>query len=134
MEKGYLIKIKRPNNNFYEYKCKFNGYTPNIKDALIYPPDSRDINMDIFVIRWLHPDWNAEIIDRIKEIGTYISTYNPKLTFKKILNNIGIALLIPIVIPIVAYLTAKDKIIELFNKKKFIPNNNKQKNISLIIT
>lgn len=118
MEEGYLIKFKRPENDFYEYKCKFNGYTPNIKDALIYPLDSRQINTDIFVIRWLHPDWNSEIIDRVNEIGTYISTYKPRLTFKKILTNTGIILIMPFVIPIVAFLTIKDKIIELYQKRK----------------
>lgn len=118
MEEGYLIKFKRPENDFYEYKCKIGGYTTNIKDALIYPPDSRQINTDIFVIRWLHPDWNAEIIDRINEIGTYISTYKPKLTLKKILTNTGIILIMPITLPVVAFLTIKDKIIELYQKRK----------------
>lgn len=118
MEEGYLIKFKRPENDFYEYKCKIAGYTTNIKDALIYPPDSPEMHGACLGIRLLHPDWNVEIIDRINEIGTYISTYKPKLTFKKILTNTGIILIMPFVIPIVTFLTIKDKIIELYNKRK----------------
>lgn len=33
-----------------------------------------------------YPDWNPQIIDYKNEIGTYISTYKPKLTFKKNIN------------------------------------------------
>ena len=97
MEEGYLIKFKRPENDYYEYKCEFGGYTPNIKDAFIYAPNSPEMNGSCFYIRWLHPDWNPEIVDYRNEIGTYISTYKPKLTFKKILTNTGIILIIPFI-------------------------------------
>jgi hypothetical protein len=119
MEEGYLIKFKRPENDFYEYKCEIGGYTPNIKDALTYPPNSPEIYGACFAIRWTHPDWNLEIVDYRNEIGTYISTYKPKVTFKTILDTIGFILSIPILIPIIAYLAIKDYIMKKLGLTKY---------------
>lgn len=129
MEEYLSIKIKRPDNNLYEYKCNFGGYTTNIKYAFIFPPNSPEMQGAYFAIRWLHPDWDVKIVDVRYEIGTYISTIEKFQLFNKILSIIGNILISPILIPVVAFLIIKDKIIELYDKKKNISTNNKPMSI-----
>lgn len=119
MDDGYIIKFKRPENDFYEYKQKLGGYTGNVKDALIYQPNTPEMYGNLFAIRYLHPEWNAEVVDYRNEIGTYISTYKPKVTFKTILDFIGFILAIPILIPAIAYLAIKDYIMKKFGLTKY---------------
>jgi hypothetical protein len=119
MDDGYIIKFKRPENDFYEYKHKLGGYTENVKDALIYQPNTIEMYGNLFAIRYLHPEWDAEIADYRNEIGTYISTYKPKVTFKIILDTIGFILAIPILIPIIAYLATKDYIMKKLGLTKY---------------
>jgi hypothetical protein len=119
MNDGYIIKFKRPENDFYEYKQKIGGYTGNIKNALIYPPNSPEMFGSCFYIKWAHPEWNAEVVDYRNEIGTYISTYKTKYTFKVILDNIGLLLAIPIIIPVITYFTIKDYIMKKLGLTKY---------------
>jgi predicted YcjX-like family ATPase len=118
MEDRMLIKIKRPNDTLPLYKASCNRWVRDSKNAIQYPKNSNRLTYEHNLLYVSHPDWNPQITETMNEIGTYISTYKPRLTFKKILTNTGIILIIPFVIPIVAFLTIKDKIIELCQKRK----------------
>ena len=118
MEDRMLIKIKRPNDTLPLYKASCNRWVRDSKKAIQYPKNSNRLTYEHNLLYVNHPDWNPQITETMNEIGTYISTYKPRLTFKKILTNTGIILIIPFVIPIVAFLTIKDKIIELYQKRK----------------
>ena len=118
MEETYVIKIKRPENDYYEYRYGWGQYTTNVKQAFKYK--SHDILHQNYLmsameyVQIVHPDWKIEKADYRNEIGTYISTYKPKATLKDILKNIGYILLIPILIPLVFIIDAKDKLKKIF--------------------
>ena len=118
MEDRMLIKIQRPNDTLPLYKASCNRWVRDSKNAIQYPKNSNRLTYEHNILYVNHPDWNPQITETMNEIGTYISTYNPKLTFKKILFNTSIILIMPFIIPLMALITIKDKIIELYNKRK----------------
>ena len=120
MEDRMLIKIQRPNDTLPLYKASCNRWVRDSKNAIQYPKNSNRLTYEHNLLYVNHPDWNPQITETMNEIGTYISTYKPRLTLKKILTNTSIILIMPFVIPIVAFLTIKDKIIELYQKRKKI--------------
>ena len=118
MEDRMLIKIKRPNDTLPLYKASCNRWVRDSKNAIQYPKNSNRLTYEHNLLYVNHPDWNPQITETMNEIGTYISTYKPKLTLKKILTNTGIILLMPIILPVEIFFAIKEKISITITKKK----------------
>ena len=82
MEDRMLIKIKRPNDTLPLYKASCNRWVRDSKNAIQYPKNSNRLTYEHNLLYVNHPDWNPQITETMNEIGTYISTYKPKYTFK----------------------------------------------------
>ena len=112
MDEIYLIKAKLPENNYYKYIGITSRWTLDPKDAVKFRTNSFQLEYTYESLRRAHTDWLIEKVDYRHEIGTYISTYKPKYTFKEIISDIGALLLMPIAIPLIGYLALKDYILK----------------------
>jgi hypothetical protein len=102
MDYNYIIEVTMPNDGEVRYLTRYNDSTTDPLRAKGYTENSEEA---LRRLNYLSRELKPRLIDRRQLLGTYISTYNNKFTFSKVLDVIGNSYLLslitlPIMLPI----------------------------------
>ena len=106
MDYNYIIEVTMPNTGEIKYLTTWNDLTSDPNGATKFRKNSVEATHRL---NNLPREINPRLIDRRMVIGTYISTYNGKFRFDRIVdivcrNNVTAILSLPILLPIALFI------------------------------
>lgn len=113
MEQTYIIEADLPDRNHPVFYCSIHAWTAYPQSAKRFIKDSAYLGM---VLNNIPKEYNPRLVDYRHVIGTYISTRSKKHTFSNYLIDTVCLILMPILLPIMAVIDIKDKIVEYITK------------------
>ena len=123
MDYNYIIEVTMPDTGEIKYLTTWNGLTSDPNGAKRFRKNSAEATHKL---NNLPRNLNPRLVDRHMVIGTYISTYNGKFRFKKIVdtackNNVTAILILPILVLIGLIVRLRYETIKLSDK--YVTNN-----------